>query len=52
MEDLEDDFEMEDVLFFVCVGFLNLETLSWTSKTILLNTLPVTMLFYEVIGHY
>ena len=52
MEDLEDDFEMEDVLFFVCVGFLNLETLSWTSKTILLNTLPLTMLFYEVIGHY
>ena len=46
MEDVEDDFEMEDVLLLVSLGFLNLETISWTSITILLNTLPLTMLFY------
>ena len=46
MEDVEDDFDMEDVLFFVCFGFLNLETISWTSITIFLNTLPLTMLIY------
>ena len=46
MEDVEEDFEMEDVLFLVFLGFLNLETISWISITILLNTLPLTMLFY------
>ena len=46
MEDVKDDFEMEDVLFLVSLGFLNLETISWISITILLNTLPLTMLFY------
>ena len=34
MEDVEEDFDMEDALFFVCLGFLNLETISWTSITI------------------
>ena len=46
MEDVEDDFEMEDILFLVSLDFLNLETISWTSITILLNMLPLTMLFY------
>jgi hypothetical protein len=52
MDDVEDDFEMEDALFFVSLGFLNLETISWTSITIFLNTLPLTMLIYEVFSPY
>ena len=46
MEDVEEAFVREDILFLPCFCFLNLETISWTSITILLNTLPLTMLFY------
>ena len=46
MEDVEEDFVREDVFFLACFGFLNLETISWTSMAKLLNTLPLTMLFY------
>ena len=28
MEDVEEDFERNDVLFFDCLGFLNFETIS------------------------